>query len=254
MWHTSLPVLWNLASETPNFSFPLSLPPSFLPSSTFPLLFLPSPSLSSLLSPSLSLFFPFSPFSFLPWFSYLISFCLCLFNCIILFPLFLGIGAPYGSGWWHFFFIHQQSPGDLTWSHCLKHYLGTDNLAQLYLQPLNCPRIPDSVQFSHSFVFDSLWSHAACQACLSITNSQSLLKLTSIKLVNSRYIHPNEYLMFPFGSLIIFSNPTYSIRKFWTPLVAQWLRIHLPMQGTWVLSLVQEDPTCCEATKPMHHN
>ena len=28
-----------------------------------------------------------------------------------------------------------------------------------------------------------------------------------------------------------------------TSLVAQWLRIRLPMQGTWVPSLVQEDPT-----------
>ena len=37
-------------------------------------------------------------------------------------------------------------------------------------------------------------------------------------------------------------------------LVAQWLRIHLPMQGTRVRALVQEDPTCHGATKPMHHN
>ena len=36
--------------------------------------------------------------------------------------------------------------------------------------------------------------------------------------------------------------------------VAQWLRIHLPMQGTWVRALVWEDPTCHGATKPMHHN
>ncbi|WP_447384760.1 hypothetical protein, partial [Streptococcus pneumoniae] len=28
------------------------------------------------------------------------------------------------------------------------------------------------------------------------------------------------------------------------PLVAQWLRVSLPMQGTWVRALVQEDPTC----------
>ena len=34
-----------------------------------------------------------------------------------------------------------------------------------------------------------------------------------------------------------------------TSLVAQWLRIHLPMQGTWVQALVQEDPTCRGATK-----
>ena len=35
-------------------------------------------------------------------------------------------------------------------------------------------------------------------------------------------------------------------------LVVEWLRIHLPMQGTWVWSLVQEDSTCREATKPEH--
>ena len=37
-------------------------------------------------------------------------------------------------------------------------------------------------------------------------------------------------------------------------LVVQWLRIYLPMQGTWVHSLVQEDPMCHKATKPVHHN
>ena len=39
-----------------------------------------------------------------------------------------------------------------------------------------------------------------------------------------------------------------------TSLVAQWIRIRLPMQGTWVQSLVREDPTCHGATKPVHHN
>ena len=39
-----------------------------------------------------------------------------------------------------------------------------------------------------------------------------------------------------------------------TSLVAQWLRILLPMQGTRVQALLQEDPTCHGATKPMHHN
>ena len=38
-----------------------------------------------------------------------------------------------------------------------------------------------------------------------------------------------------------------------TSLVAQWIRLHLPMQGTWVRSLVWEDSMCCGATKPMHH-
>ena len=39
-----------------------------------------------------------------------------------------------------------------------------------------------------------------------------------------------------------------------TSLVARWLRIRLPVQGTRVRSLVQEDPTCCGETKPVHHN
>ena len=40
----------------------------------------------------------------------------------------------------------------------------------------------------------------------------------------------------------------------WTSLVAQWLRIRLPMQGTRVRALVWEDPTCCGTTKPVRHN
>ena len=39
-----------------------------------------------------------------------------------------------------------------------------------------------------------------------------------------------------------------------TSPVVQWLRIHLPMQGTWVRALVWEDPTCHRATKPVHNN
>ena len=37
-------------------------------------------------------------------------------------------------------------------------------------------------------------------------------------------------------------------------LVAQWLRIWLPMQGTWVRALVWEDPACRGATRPVSHN
>ena len=37
-------------------------------------------------------------------------------------------------------------------------------------------------------------------------------------------------------------------------LVAQWLRIRLPMQRTRVRALVREDPTCRRATKPVRHN
>ena len=44
-------------------------------------------------------------------------------------------------------------------------------------------------------------------------------------------------------------NPTTG-----TPLVVQWLRVHLPMQETWVQSLVWEDPSCCGAAEPVSSN
>ena len=40
----------------------------------------------------------------------------------------------------------------------------------------------------------------------------------------------------------------------WASLVAQWLRICLPMQGTRVRALLWEDPTCRGATRPVSHN
>ena len=40
----------------------------------------------------------------------------------------------------------------------------------------------------------------------------------------------------------------------WASLVAHWLRIRLPMQGTRVRALVWEDPTCRGATWPVSHN
>ena len=42
--------------------------------------------------------------------------------------------------------------------------------------------------------------------------------------------------------------------KFGASLVAQWLRICLPTQGTRVRALVWEDPTCLETTRPVSHN
>ena len=44
------------------------------------------------------------------------------------------------------------------------------------------------------------------------------------------------------------------VLAFRTSLVAKWLRIRLPMQGTRVQALVREDPTCHGATKPVRHN
>ena len=53
-------------------------------------------------------------------------------------------------------------------------------------------------------------------------------------------------------SIGFYKNNTNS--RFWTSLVAQGLRIRLPVQGTWVWSLVLEDPMCHQATMPVLHN
>ena len=52
------------------------------------------------------------------------------------------------------------------------------------------------------------------------------------------------------------TKPQYTSYKnaFRVSLVAQWLRIFLPMPGTRVRALVPEDPTCRGATKPVRHN
>ena len=57
----------------------------------------------------------------------------------------------------------------------------------------------------------------------------------------------------------IISAPLYCLHSFIkdqlrASLVAQWLRVCLPVQGTRVRALVWEDPTCCGATGPVSHN
>ena len=53
----------------------------------------------------------------------------------------------------------------------------------------------------------------------------------------------------------LLKNPDhYKILRTRASLVAQWLGIRLPMQGTRVGSLAREDPTRHRATKPMSYN
>ena len=81
-----------------------------------------------------------------------------------------------------------------------------------------------SVQFSRSVVSNSLWPHdAAHQASLSITNSQSLLKLMSIESVmpSNHLIFCRPLLLLPsiFPSIRVFSNESVlHIRwpKYWS--------------------------------------
>ena len=49
-------------------------------------------------------------------------------------------------------------------------------------------------------------------------------------------------------------KPEHFGSRMGTSLVAQWLRIRLPMQGTRVQALVGKDPMCRGATEPVRHN
>ncbi|XP_067596174.1 receptor activity-modifying protein 1 isoform X4 [Pseudorca crassidens] len=53
---------------------------------------------------------------------------------------------------------------------------------------------------------------------------------------------------------IEYSSRCYTTSSPGTSLVAQWLRIRLPMQGSQVRALVWGDPTCRGETKPTRHN
>ena len=58
----------------------------------------------------------------------------------------------------------------------------------------------------------------------------------------------------PFYSSYVYFVYQKNLLDLGTSLVAQWLRIRLPMQGTRVRALVWEDPTCRGAAGPVSHN
>ena len=83
--------------------------------------------------------------------------------------------------------------------------------------------------------------------------NEILTKLESSRYPNQTSKKPKPDLLLKFWVIRNFLMP-FKNKVCGTSLVAQWLRIRLPMQGTRVRALVREDPTCCGATKPMSHN
>ena len=74
---------------------------------------------------------------------------------------------------------------------------------------------------------------------------QDIVKVMKEKNLQPRLLYPAR-IPFRFdGEIRSFSGVS---------LVAQWLRICLPMQGTRVRALVWEDHTCYGATRPVSHN
>ena len=73
--------------------------------------------------------------------------------------------------------------------------------------------------------------------------------------VSERFIAGFFFPFLYFPSFLWIGYTFYNLKLILgTSLVAQWLRICLPMQGTQVCTLVQENPTGRGATKPVRHN
>ena len=85
---------------------------------------------------------------------------------------------------------------------------------------------------------------------LKVLNTSNLVFICELKIYRQK--KKNIYIY------IDRTNPISlpEILKLWSgaSLVAQWLRIRLPVQETQVRALVWEDPTCHGATKPVRHN
>ena len=91
--------------------------------------------------------------------------------------------------------------------------------------------------------------------CLSLLVSHPL-PYSASPLSNSSSASPNSdfnMMLFTMTSKGLYTslNPQHSKLSLQTFLIVQWLRLSLPMQGTWVRPLVQEDSTCHGAAKPV---
>ena len=84
-----------------------------------------------------------------------------------------------------------------------------------------------------------------------ITNCLYLSKLRPVHLKRFIFLYVNYTSLNPQKRRQIFHFLNIIYRA---SLVAQWLRICLPMQGTRVRALYLEDPTCRGATRPVRHN
>ena len=179
----------------------------------------------------------------------------------------LGPGCPL---WSHIGSLPTLCPPSVRHPGILTVCLSLPGLGACYFLCLPLPNSFSSFtcQFSHHFLTGLSWSLWAAPS----VNSQSALyflhwathplplpcscfsqqSLPSISECWSSTLQWKHNACFMHNSA--FSKRHILKSKKRTSLVAQWLRIRLPVQGTRVWALVWEDPTCRRATKPVRHN
>ena len=82
---------------------------------------------------------------------------------------------------------------------------------------------------------------------------QSFSKWHSCKLNNHRTNLQNSSGEISHPAFLVIFALFIKKCSFGASLVAQWLRVCLPMQGAWVRDPVREDPTCRGAAGPVSH-
>ena len=136
------------------------------------------------------------------------------------------------------------------WAHCLM------LLLQLHSPPSHAPYPHPticnfrSISCMHLSVISFLFPLSVMSFLSSLLRKyllDILQLLTKMPSLLGTFSDTPQKLLFPFS----YSNLKRSLGM---SLVAQRLRICLPMQGTRVRALVREDPTCRGATKPVSQN
>ena len=113
--------------------------------------------------------------------------------------------------------------------------------------------VPFWLNYHSAFTSVKLWNHYSqlrhmLRLCFLFCTILSLLDSTIAKFICLLTFLCTYYILSPNPEDLLLKHSNRA------SLVAQWVRIHLPMQGTWVQALVREDPTCRGATKPVRHN
>ena len=136
---------------------------------------------------------------------------------------------------------------------------------------IHCSKWPQFLPFYWFHIYFSLCLHMFCKrGPIREWSGCSLHKDLAFCVSNladgkARYVAP-RYKPFPgpplgcqgfarnwFWPCLTQGQAYYGFRS-GASLVAQWLRIHLPMRGAWVWSLAWEDSTRHGAAKPMRHS
>ena len=117
--------------------------------------------------------------------------------------------------------------------------------------------LPGEFHGQRSLAGYSLWGHKESGTTEWLTHTQTKIRHCNRKIgktleqaQKSRKM-PNRYMKMYSIPIVITKLYTKTTMR---TLEVQWIRIHLPMQRSWVQSPVWEDSTCCKAIKPLQHN